>query len=234
MGTTEPELIEHRPSKWQMLIAIAFLGLTVGAWHGWVKTTLITRRPPAVVAPQELQALTNVHLVGQPSAAVGILVFSDFECPVCKTLAVDVLPDVIKKYVTSGVALLAFSDLPLESIHPSALRRSMIAECAARQNAFWSTHDRLFALQSTPTVEQDSVEGLDAGLLQACLSQDAASVIASRSARAASLGIRSTPTLFVGNVVSRGPVPTLKVTDVIVGLTTPSAIGALIERRRSR
>ena len=140
--------------------AVGLLVLCSLLWRAWVQPTLGAGRP-ALALPHDLQSLVDLHVSGSPQARVGLIVFSDFQCPVCGTFARDVLPVVIEKYVATGKVLLAFSDLPLEAIHPAALKRARIAECAGQQGHFWDTHDRLFANQTSGSVEDDSIAGLD-------------------------------------------------------------------------
>jgi protein-disulfide isomerase len=206
--------------------AVALCIVCLAMWHWWVRPTL-PAAASAVAAPAAPQDLDGLQKRGSNHATVGIEIFSDFQCPVCGRLARDVLPAVEAKYVETGRAVLIFSDLPLESIHPRALPRAALAECAARQHLFWQTHDTLFDEQTSPAVEQHAIKRLDTVALEGCLASDSAEAVRRRAAHAASLGIVSTPTIFVGDV-SDGA---LRVTRVIVGLPATSTLESAIEDR---
>lgn len=213
----------------RVIPALALITLCVVLWHVWVKPTL--RIGTAKIAtPLEAQSLADLHVKGSRGARVGLIVFSDFECPACGKFARDVLPTIVDKYVATGQVLLAFSDLPLESIHPAALRRAAIAECAGRQGRFWEVHDRLFFRQTSASVEQESVDGLERSALAVCLSSRSSHVVRARLARAEALGIKSTPSLFVGDLDGDG----LRVTDAVAGFQSVKQLSAILDRRLKR
>jgi protein-disulfide isomerase len=219
------------PSRtaWSVVRALAFIVLSTMAWRVWVRPTIATRdleaRKPS--APQSLQGM---HVLGSHRATVGLVVFSDFECPVCATFARDVLPVITSKYVSRGQVLLAFSDLPLESIHPSAVRLSAIAECAGEQNLFWQVHDRLFAAQGKASVEREAAQILDPRALQTCLETRATTIVRQRLSRASALGLTGTPSLWIGTIKDKA----LTVTDAMVGLQAVKKLEAALDRRLAR
>ncbi len=143
-----------------------------------------------VVEPVQLQtantdlvrAVTEIdHIKGNPSAAIKIVEYSDFECPFCKVLH-DTLNAVIEKNGPNGDVAWVFRQLPLEGLHPVKARAVAVAsECAAEQggnDGFWNFADRYFEL--TLTNNRTDIEtvipaiaaeiGLDAANFSACLS----------------------------------------------------------------
>jgi protein-disulfide isomerase len=190
---------------------------------------IITQRP-AIPKPSAPLSLNGMHLRGSRNAAVALVVFSDFECPVCGTFAREVLPAIIDEYVSKGRVLLAFGALPLESIHPSAVRLSAIAECAGEQNLFWQVHDRLFAAQGKPFIEQEAAEILDQRAFQECLETRASGVVRQQFSSARNLGLTSTPSILIGTVEGEA----VAVTDVLVGLQTVRKLEAVLNRRLGR
>ena len=64
-------------------------------------------------------------------------------------------------------------DLPLESIHPHALKAAEAAACAGEQGKYWEMHDYLFANQKKLAPEQLRSQGpalgLDPGAFDECL-----------------------------------------------------------------
>ena len=99
--------------------------------------------------------LAGDHYKGDPDAPLVVVEFSDFECPFCRTYAVDTQPTVDATFVETGQVLWVFKHLPL-SIHPSAPNAAAAAECAGDQGQFWEMHDVLFE-----SVERWAGDGVD-------------------------------------------------------------------------
>lgn len=231
------EVIERSPptraSLWIRVRALCFILLLVAFFRSWFSPSDSATREQVLV-PATPVPLDNLPIKGSRNAPVGLLVFSDFQCPACRTFAINVLPLATAEYVTAGTLLIAFSDLPLESIHPAAVRRAAIAECAGRQGHFWEVHDRLFAGQRLRSIDADSLEGLDPHAMQACLKGGADEVVRSRRLKASKLGVSSTPTTFIGQVRNGE----LSVAHVLVGVPRISrlrnSIDEAVNARASR
>lgn len=207
------------------LSALALVVVAVVVWQTWLKPRLAVPEAGLEV-PAAPQPLDDWHLKGSSAAKVGLVVFSDFECPICATFAREVLPAITERFVTPGYVLLAFGDLPLESIHPAAAKRAAIAECAGRQGKFWEVHDRLFASPTDPEVERHASAGLNQADLSACLSSDALGVVRARLSKAEGLGIRGTPSIFVGTVQNRQ----LHVKEAFAGIKSVGDLSEMLER----
>ena len=80
-------------------------------------------------------------IVGGAAAPVTITVFSDFQCPFCKTLA-DSISRILPRY--EGRVRMVFRNRPLETIHSHAEEAARAAVCAHRQGRFPAFHDLLF------------------------------------------------------------------------------------------
>lgn len=209
--------------------AMAFIVLAIVAWRVWLMPRISPQRAE-IQRPSAPLSLNGMHLLGSRQAPVGLIVFSDFECPVCGTLARDVLPAIVERYVLQGRVLLGFGNLPLEAIHPSAGHLSAVAECAGEQGVFWQVHDRLFAAQGRASVEEEAVELLDRRALQECLKANASEGVRQRLSMAETLGLTATPSLLIGTVEGE----TLVVTDAMVGLQTVKKLEAALDRRLAR
>ena len=194
-------------------------------WQFAVRPT-VTSPAGVIELPSQAQTLAGLPMRGSSGAPVGMIIFSDFECPSCKMFAESVMPAIAEKYVEPGHVLMAFSHLPLSEIHPSALQRATIATCAGRQGLFWSVHDRLFAGQSDVSVEEDSVAGLDLAALGGCLSSGVREDIRRAASRARELGVSATPSMFLGEVEGLR----LVVTDALVGLQSVDRLSGVIDR----
>ena len=146
----------------------------------------------------------GANVEGRRDAAVGLLIFSDFECPYCGTFAKKTMPALMERYAKNGRVLFAFKHFPNETIHRYALFASQAAECAAKEGKFWQMHDLLFSKPSKldrNTIEQyASLLNLNAGPFKACVDADPAVAIDADVATSIDLGLSSTPNFLIGPV----------------------------------
>lgn len=152
--------------------------------------------------------LDGAPLRGNQSAAVVIVEFSDFQCPFCGRFAREVLPELQRHYVDTGLVRLAFRHLPLP-VHANAAAAAVAAVCAARAGKFWEFHDLLFASPGQP-LEAEALRGylesvgVSSDSYEHCIASDAASVIRRDSSEAQDLGITGTPSFVIGKKLSGG------------------------------
>jgi protein-disulfide isomerase len=142
--------------------------------------------------------------IGDPKAPVTLVEYSDFECPVCRTLH-DVLKSMLPKYPQVRVV---FKDFPLDTLHPWARTAALAGRCAYQQNpeAFWKLYDSIYDGQEvisasnawTKMTDFAGQVGLNPETFKACMagSEAAAAVDASRT-NGLALEVNSTPTIFV-------------------------------------
>jgi protein-disulfide isomerase len=140
---------------------------------------------------------------GDPKAAITMVEFSDFECPVCRSLH-DVLQGLLANYPQ---VRLVFKDFPLEQ-HPWARTAAIAGRCAYNQDpkAFWKLYDLIYGNQDVISPENSYVKltdyasqiGLNPDTFKSCLAgpEAAAAVDASR-ANGLALQVSSTPTIFI-------------------------------------
>ena len=143
---------------------------------------------------------------GKAGAPVTIVVYGDFQCPVCKVEA-----EVMRKNVTQSFpdkVQVYFKDFPLESIHPWARAASNLGRCVYKQDpqAFWKFHDWIYENQDgvTPDTLTSKVmawagtAGVDSIQLRRCVDGKATDKeVAQNIAEARSMGLDATPTLFI-------------------------------------
>jgi len=92
------------------------------------------------------------HVRGSPNANVTMVIYSDFQCPVCGRFAREILPQIESNYVDTGKVKLIFKQFPITSIHNFAQKAAEASECAADQGKFWEYHDRLYQNQTELTI----------------------------------------------------------------------------------
>ncbi len=100
--------------------------------------------PPA---PTQPPTTDDDPVLGKADAPVTLIEFSDFQCPFCRKLWRDTLPEIKKNYIDTGKAKLVYRDFPLTSIHPSAQDAAEASECADDQGRFWEMHDKIYQEQ---------------------------------------------------------------------------------------
>jgi protein-disulfide isomerase len=154
---------------------------------------------------------------GSPEAPVTVYEMADFQCPACRSFALQTMPILEREYVQTGKVRFVFVHMPLTQIHPNAVAAAEVAACAARQNRFWVMHDALFLRQSVwaPLPEPgpyllalaDSA-GIDRRALTSCVTANAARAeIEGDARRAARSGARSTPTFYIEGGLLAGAWP---------------------------
>ena len=145
------------------------------------------------------------HVRGDAKAAVTLEEFGDFQCPPCGTLA-SVLTKIEHDY--GSKLRVIFRQFPL-AMHNHAAHAAGAAEAAGMQGKFWEMHDLLYRKQVAWSKESDVAPlfteyaqalGLDLERFR----EDVASPelrerIEADRERGKSLGVTSTPTIFVNN-----------------------------------
>ena len=88
----------------------------------------------------------NDPFLGNEKAKVTVIEFSDFECPFCRSMWRDTLPQLKKDYIDTGKIKFVYRDYPLD-FHAGAKPAAEGAECARDQGKFWEMHDKIFQEQ---------------------------------------------------------------------------------------
>ncbi|MFH1973092.1 MAG: thioredoxin domain-containing protein [Patescibacteria group bacterium] len=87
---------------------------------------------------------TDAPTYGPADAKLTVRIFSDFQCPACRSADVG-LRHAMETY--GDRVRFVWNDFPLQSIHANSLLASNAARCAAEQGKFWEYSERLFADQ---------------------------------------------------------------------------------------
>jgi protein-disulfide isomerase len=163
---------------------------------------------------------------GNESAKVTVVNFDDFQCPFCSRMHATLFPGLLKQY--GDRIKIIYRDYPLVEIHPWAMHAAVDANCLAEQSypAYWDFADYIhanqravagtnpkeaFASLDAAAREQATKHHLDVARTDACVKkQDEAGVRASM-AEADTLGVDSTPTLFINGERVSGALPEAEV-----------------------
>ena len=131
-------------------IAMAILG---GLMFIAVSIYLSFGLPNSRIAGQSQQSQTAIPdadddpFLGRSDAPVTIIEFSDFQCPFCRKLWKDILPQLKADYIDTGKVKFVYRDFPLSNKHEMAQISAEAAECAEDQGKYWEMHDKMFAEQ---------------------------------------------------------------------------------------
>ena len=159
-------------------------------------------------------------VLGATDSGVGLIVFSDFQCPYSK-LFHGTLRDIMNEY-QDRVAF-AFRHLPL-GFHERALDASLASECAGEQGKFWDYADKLFENQSQWSQVEGNNDfigyagqlGLNVGEFSQCLvNSEYAQKIEEDLAQAQEFSVSGTPGIFVNDKFVSGAVSGEKLKEII-------------------
>jgi len=155
------------------------------------------------------QVREHLNIAGNPTtgpenAPITLVEFADFECPHCREFSQNF--EAIRQKFPQ--VRLVYKDFPLIDIHPWAETAAIAGRCAYMQSpaAFWKMHDAIFKNQDNinPDDAYDEFnsfaksQGLDADGFKSCLSSpEAAKAVEANRADGVTIGISSTPTIYV-------------------------------------
>jgi protein-disulfide isomerase len=149
--------------------------------------------------------MSDTPSLGDPKAPVTLVEYSDFECPVCKSLH-DVLRSVLPNY--AGKVRVVFKDFPIEQLHPWARTAAIAGRCAYQQDpkTFWKMYDLIYDNQEvisatnawTKMTDYAAQSGLNAETFKSCMaSPEVGEAVNTSRANGQQVEVNSTPTVFV-------------------------------------
>lgn len=167
----------------------------------------------------------QARIQGKDDAPLWIVEVSDFQCPYCRAWHEETYPDVVKEFVETGKARLAYINFPIPG-HQNAWPAAEAAMCAAAQGHFWPMHDALFASQrqweslADPSAVFDSLAtsvGVDPAPYRDCVTKHKLRpLIQADVDRAKESGVNATPTFIIGDKSISGAQP-IQVFRQIIG-----------------
>ncbi len=146
--------------------------------------------------------LAGEPALGNASAPLTIVEFSDFECSYCRRFHEKVFPNLKSQYIDTGMVRFVHKDLPLP-FHPHALEAAAAARCAREQNRYWDMYSGLFDQQDCLSCKGilaiAAEEKIDTASLQSCMERKTTVAVINANRSEASLhNIRATPTFVIG------------------------------------
>ncbi len=135
--------------------------------------------------------------LGEPSAPVTVIEYSDFTCPYCQLFR-----PVLERFVDEhrGRVKLVYKPFPIQG-HLHSMEAAQAAEWAREKGLFWKMHDALFArphaLSPEDLVAYARELGGDGDDLRAALEQERYRArVEGSMAESRATGLKGTPTLF--------------------------------------
>lgn len=172
-------------------------------------TALLSKVEERTRPPKQLPKSANIPFAANPmmgatSAKIGVVEFSDYQCPYCRTFHMAVLPELKKNYIDTGKVIFVSRDAPMD-FHPMAEPAAIAANCADEQGAYYPMQEDLYAQQNRFGnefyLELARKRGLDIKRFETCLHDPAQQQEVRRDAAfAAELGVEGTPTFFIGRI----------------------------------
>lgn len=141
--------------------------------------------------------------LGDPDAPVTIELYSDFGCPFCTRHDREVEPELIARYVDTGLARIVWYDVPFQG--QASFQLAVAGRAAERQDRFWEFKEQVFLTDgrdaSPATLDAlASAAGLDLDRFREDLADPALEQRVGADVRLAqSLGIRGTPAFLIND-----------------------------------
>jgi len=168
------------------------------------------KRPHLLTIPEdkivsEKNNSESIHIRGNPDAPVTLEEFGDFQCPPCGSIA-GFIDELVKEY--DPRLRVVFRNFPLPN-HNHAREAALAAEAAGLQGRFWEMHDLLYREQAVWSKADNVPELFNgyAGMIGLNLDQFKKDMdgektkarVDSDHERGDSLGVQSTPSVFINN-----------------------------------
>ncbi len=142
-----------------------------------INTAQKTTQSGNVISPLPIEE--KDHMLGNPSAPIIIIEYSDTECPFCKNFH-STMHRLIDKYGKDGKLAWVYRHLPISNLHSKAWNEAIATECAALagngEATFWKYTDKIYEitpsndkLDPSKLIETAKNLGLDMARFQSCL-----------------------------------------------------------------
>jgi len=195
-----------QPPRVALLVAIAALLIAAVAWYqSHLALNEVREGRTNAAAGQDAPRIpiAGAPSLGNATARVALVEFSDYECPYCIRHFQQTMPKISEAYVKTGRIRYVFRDWPVDQLHPESIRAHEAAHCAGEQKRYWEMHARLFGPAGSHTADRllglAREAGLDMDAFGRCVeSRRSDDAIRETSQMAVSLGANGTPTFFIG------------------------------------
>jgi protein-disulfide isomerase len=153
--------------------------------------------------------LSSFQMLGSKDAPLTLVEFTDYQCPYCRQFHMNVFGELKKNFIDTGKVRFYSRDLPLDQIHPNAMRAAEAARCAADQGQFWKMRDLMGShpdkLDIENLVSDAGALNMDTQTFRACVeSQKYKEAVQTDVLEAMKIGAEATPTFVLGKSTAQG------------------------------
>lgn len=149
-------MANQNKKSYAMPVAIVIAGLVIGGAilivrrdNGKIDESLTRNEGTTKSKEDNVKPVTEKdHILGNPTAPIKIIEFSDLECPYCKSFH-PTMKRVMEEYGKTGEVAWVYRHLPIDSIHPKSRKEAEATECAGEiggNQKFWEFVDRIFEI----------------------------------------------------------------------------------------
>jgi len=219
--------MEEQNNKFLIPTAIAFSGIVIaiavmystqnpfpGAGKNNEKTAALAALPAVS---------SNEFVLGEQSAPVTVIEYSDFQCPFCGKFFKEIEPTLREKYIKTGKVKFIYRNFAF--LGQESLWAASAARCAGEQGKFWQYHDYLYGNQSGENQGAfnksnlkgfASVLGLAQEKFDSCLdSEKYTGAIEKETKEGSAAGVSGTPASFINGTLYPGALPVAAFTKII-------------------
>ncbi|MBB5061191.1 protein-disulfide isomerase [Granulicella aggregans] len=174
-----------------------------------------------VLTDSDSLAIGGYPGLGDGTAKVVLVEFSDYECLFCGEYYAHTFPRINDSYIQTGKIRYVARNFPLERTHPYAKMAAEAAYCAGEQGKYWDFHDKLFTNQKHLAVSELKEYAVSAGIasepFDSCLQSNRFAASVERDIEEGrKSGVGATPTFLLGYVDPKDPTR-IKVEKTIKG-----------------
>jgi protein-disulfide isomerase len=174
------------------------------------------QKPNEQIKTLPLQGLikNGSPFLGNVSAPIAIIDFSDFQCYLCNRFVKNTEPLINQTYIQTGKVALVFGHLPNRGLE--SMGAALAAQCTNDQGKFWQFHNLLYSNQKpidSGWVSKENlknfasqISGLDIKQFNTCFDNEKyKSFVQKDIDLALSFGFRETPSFIVENSNGSNP-----------------------------
>ena len=151
--------------------------------------------------------------LGDPSAPVTVVEFSDYGCPFCRIYELTTFPELKTRYIDTGKVYYVYKDYPIVSEQGGLAAEA--AFCAGEQGKYWEMHQKLFVTPKEWNVAPELAHpifaryaqgiGIDGATLEQCITSGRATQEVDRDfEQGLALGLQGTPAFIINGKLLNG------------------------------
>lgn len=176
-----------------------------------------TKPAPFASVHDTIEASAITQTLGH--GPIWLVEFADFQCPYCAKFESDSWPEVKQTLVDTGRITFAPIDFPLP-MHPFAKPAAAVAACAGIQGKYWDARPVIFSTIKAGTFSPEGIaRAVNYEPCQSPSSTDPHQALGTR------LGVRGTPTFFLGTREASGEI---RVSQRLVGAQPAETLRQLV------